>query len=262
MDTSRDSSVWRDMAVAFGDGVAFGVGMKLTQGSGRPAAAPEPEIDAAGDRLEAMERRLARIEQAPERVPAALPAPAPPAFYQKVLEAVVEALETRLRDQSAQWEKRMAELESRMAAESRALEQQDRAVITACQERIADVEAKWSDQVESLRRQIGEQDRVLENRLEATRRELVEVFSQAIEKHGAGASAVVEKKLGALVEARGREVNDLRRELTETERRVSDALDSIGRILREAADPGRKDIGVERRRAAKPWVNWAKSDTG
>ena len=31
MDKSRDSSVLRSLAVAFGDGLAFGVGMKLTQ---------------------------------------------------------------------------------------------------------------------------------------------------------------------------------------------------------------------------------------
>jgi len=250
MDSSRDSSVWRDMAVAFGDGVAFGVGMKLTQGSSRPAAAAtEPENDAFSGRLDAVEQRLARVEH----TPAVLPAPALPPFSQKVLEAVVEALETRLRDQSAQWEKRMADLESRLSSESRALEKQDRTIVAACQERIGDVQAQWSDQVEALRRQIAEQDRALESRIESTRRELVELLSQTAEKQAAGAGAVVEKKLSLLVEAKGREVNDLRHQLSETEHRVSDALDSIGRILREAA--GRKDIGIERRRAIRPWLS-------
>jgi chromosome segregation ATPase len=229
--------------------------MKLTQGSSRPPAAPaEPEDGTLNGRLDAVEQRLARVEQ----TPAVVPGPALPPFSQKVLEAVVEALEKRLRDQSTQWEKRMAELEARMSSENRALEKQDRTIIAACQERIGDVQAQWSEKIEGLRRQLAEQDRALESRIEATRRELVELLSQAAEKQAAGAGAVVEKKLSALVEAKGREVNDLRHQLSETEHRVSDALDSIGRILREAA--GRKDIGVERRRAIRPWMNWPGGD--
>ncbi len=231
MDTGRDSSVWRNLAVAFGDGLAFGVGMKLTHGSGRPAA--EPERGALGERLDAMEQRLARVE----KTPAALSAPAAPGFDQKVLEAVVEALETRLREQAAQWEKRMADLESRLAAEREALERQDRAVIAACQERIADVEAQWQDHLQVLRGQLAERNAALETRVVSMQRELAEELPLAVEKQVvAGAGAVVEKKLGALVEEKNREVAGLRRQLAETDRRVSEALDSIGRILREAAD--------------------------
>ena len=35
MQTSRDSSVWKSLAAAFGDGLAFGVGMKLSQNAAR-----------------------------------------------------------------------------------------------------------------------------------------------------------------------------------------------------------------------------------
>jgi small-conductance mechanosensitive channel len=213
--------------------LAFGVGMKLTHGSGRPPAAPELERGALGDRVDAMERRLARVEKAP----AALTAPAAPGFDQKVLEAVVEALEARLQEQAAQWEKRTADLESRMAAENKALDQQDRTVIAACQERIADVQAQWSDQLEGLRGQFAAQSAALETRVVSMQRELAEELPLAVEKQvTAGAGAIVEKKLGALVEEKNREVADLRRQLAETDRRVSEALDSIGRILRQAAD--------------------------
>src|SRR5260370_17622785 len=38
MQNSRDSSVWRTLAVAFGDGLAFGVGVTLTRSAARLAA--------------------------------------------------------------------------------------------------------------------------------------------------------------------------------------------------------------------------------
>ena len=41
METSRDSSVWRSLAVTFGGGLALGaVGMKLTQSALRPVETP------------------------------------------------------------------------------------------------------------------------------------------------------------------------------------------------------------------------------
>jgi len=35
MQNSRDLSLWRSLALAFGDGLAFGVGMKLSQNAVR-----------------------------------------------------------------------------------------------------------------------------------------------------------------------------------------------------------------------------------
>src|SRR5581483_4532982 len=68
MQSSRDSSIWRSLAVAFGDGVAFGVGVKLAQGVQRPAAgAPPAPVQPAVDwsRIDQIEQRIASIEQAP-----------------------------------------------------------------------------------------------------------------------------------------------------------------------------------------------------
>src|ERR1039458_7515550 len=45
MQSSRDSSVWKSLAVAFGDGLAFGVGVKLSQGAARhPETKPRPDV--------------------------------------------------------------------------------------------------------------------------------------------------------------------------------------------------------------------------
>ena len=67
MDTSRDSSVWRSLAVAFGDGLAFGVGMTLTQKAGRRGALPQTETRALPEHLQDLELRLAQVEKAPGR---------------------------------------------------------------------------------------------------------------------------------------------------------------------------------------------------
>jgi hypothetical protein len=129
MENSRDSSIWRSLAVAFGDGLAFGVGVKLTQSAARQAGAPlQPDISPIAGRLGQIEQRIERIERAPAAVSAAPAGPAPAGFDQKVLEAVVHALDARLHEQAGQVESRLTELEARIAIEFQSLHQEDRAL--------------------------------------------------------------------------------------------------------------------------------------
>ena len=121
MDSSRDSSVWRSLAVTFGGGLALGaVGMKLTQTAMRPAEAPpRPEPNTLTDRLSSMERRLEQMEHSPTPAPARTPAAASPqpsaTIDQKVLEAVIGAVDARLHEHAGQIDRRLADLEARMA---------------------------------------------------------------------------------------------------------------------------------------------------
>ena len=114
MQSSSDSSVWRSLAVAFGDGLAFGVGMKLTQNAARPngAAAP-PEPGPLAERVERLEQHLKRIERSPA------PAAADGALDQKVLDAIVNALEARLVEHSGQIDRRLADLDAKIAIEEK-----------------------------------------------------------------------------------------------------------------------------------------------
>src|ERR1035438_5583636 len=103
MESSRDSSVWRNLAVTFGGGLALGaVGMKLTQTALRPvefAPRPEPNLNPLTDRLARMERRLERVERAPAPPrPAAASHTAAAHIDQKVLEAVIGAVDARLHE--------------------------------------------------------------------------------------------------------------------------------------------------------------------
>lgn len=149
MQNSRDSSIWRSLAVAFGDGVAFGVGMKLTQSAARQPASSEPAgALLAGDRLEELEQRLTRLEQAP----AAPPPGASGSFDRKVMEAVVNALDARLNELSSQMERRLTEAQAKIALELKALNQQDHAVASEAGSRMEEVRAKCDEQLAAFRK--------------------------------------------------------------------------------------------------------------
>jgi hypothetical protein len=120
MASSRDSSVWKSLAVAFGDGLVFAAGMKLAQRSARPA-------------------------------PAAAPLPAPAAFDRKVLEAVVQAVDERLREHAEQVERRIAELEARMNQRDEAVASALEELRTLCRTRIAELREELTGPGEASR---------------------------------------------------------------------------------------------------------------
>jgi len=156
MQSSRDSSLWRSLAVAFGDGLAFGVGVKLTQAAGRqlsapaaPAAAP-PRADAGplADRIDQIEQNLKRIE----RVDRVAVAGSGAAVDQKVLEAIINALEARLAEYAGQVERRLADLDAKLAIELRSLDQQDHTMARQIAEDIAALQ----QQMLGVHREFGE----------------------------------------------------------------------------------------------------------
>lgn len=256
MQTTRDSSIWRSLAVAFGDGVAFAAGMKLTQAAQRPAAAPpgpetaplagllaqmekrlvsveqkpaaaprlaaappDPDIALLTTRLAEMERRLATVEQKP-------PAAAPP-FDQKVVEAVVHAVDERLREQADQVEHKLAALEAKIAADLKALRQQDHAIATAVENHLEVLQDHFVEQVEALRLQV-EADRA------AVRKEAAAAVAAA-------SVGVVEEMLSPLrMEAaeKDRQIAELRQRLEDSDASLMELLNGIGQLIHQAA--GRK----------------------
>jgi hypothetical protein len=225
MQTSRDSSIWRSLAVAFGDGLAFGVGMKLTQNAPpRPsgALALEPKAAPLSGRLEQLEQRLAQIEQTP---PAA-PAPAAP-FDQRVLEAVVHALDARLQEQASQVEQRLAEIESKVAAELQALRRQDDTLASAVGAHMEELQDHFIAQLEAVRQQ-AEQDRA------AMPREVASAVKAA-------SGAAIEESLApvrAEAAEKDREIADLRQKVEESDSAMLELLNGIGDLIQQAA--GRK----------------------
>ena len=165
MQPSRDSSIWRSLAIAFGDGLAFSVGMKLTQSALRPGgAAPAPNLTPLAERLDQLERRLAHAETVPVPPPAS---PAASSFDKKLLEAVVQAVDARLREHAGQVERRLGEIETQVTREIVALRDQDRTVVSAVEARLAELQADFAGKVDAVRAEVTQpRDREREAALE------------------------------------------------------------------------------------------------
>lgn len=244
MEHSRDSSVWRSLAVAFGDGLAFGVGMTLTQKAGRRGAAPDHEVAAPTGRLGELERRIEQCESRPARLDP------------KALEAVVRAVEQQLHERDAQW---AARLDCAVAAVRRDGE-----------EKIAALRKENADAATALRCDVVEDLRALEAQGVALHQEITAEIpklvdeqipaqiearaaemearlraeiGQAVERASAAASEAldnaVDHKLELLLgelERKDREIAELRRSVSAGNRITREMLAGIGRICRDAAE--------------------------
>jgi len=275
MESSRDSSVWRNLAVTFGGGLALGaVGMKLTQTALRPVEAPpRPEPNVVTDRLSVMERRLERVEQAPApaRPAAAAPAATATPMDQKVLEAVIGAVDARLHEHAGQVDRRLADMEARMAVMQSA-QQQDRqaneqirqeaaALRTAVQHDMRQVRESVTrtaagqqvaqTELQTLRQQHERIVDAAEQRFADMRQEYREGLAglrsemeQSIEARfvtaaAASAAAQMEEQLAPLraeVHQKEQELAELRQRLADSEKSVLDVVLAIGDVCRQAAD--------------------------
>jgi hypothetical protein len=195
MQSGRDSSLLRDLAVAFGDGLAFGVGMKLSRNRVRHSPTAIPEITPVRERIERLEQRLKAIERAQE--------PVCPAFDPAALEAVVDSLEARLNDYSTQVERRFAEMQSRLKLDLLALEEKNNTMVRSV---AGDIAALRSEMVAAHREFVQNVSRTLVGEVSfqvdtrVTRLEdalgarLAVAFERAVEAH-------VSSRLDALVAA-------------------------------------------------------------
>ena len=197
MENDRDSSIWRSLAVAFGDGLAFGVGMKLTQNVARQPGTPQSGAAPLADRFE-------RLEHTPIAAPEAASGPEPAGFARKVIETVVQAVDERLNEQAKQMERRLAELEAQIAETRNQL--------------VAEIVAVHN-RVEGAMRGFAESDRQL-------REEVRRVADRPPSFDGAAAEAVIEMNLAPL---RG-EIVEARRRLAEGDRTVAEILAVHNRV--------------------------------
>jgi hypothetical protein len=199
--------------------------------------------------LEQIEERIARIEQTP-----AAPSPVAAApFDRHVLEAVVKAVDERLREQSGQVERRIADLETKLALEVKSLSEQDEAVVSAveevqtwCDTRIAairdDVDhgmAAFRDQprdlpadfVQILEERVARQVRLLESQF----REEVRQLAGRVMPSGSSLDGRF-AEMRAELAAKNAEIAQLRRQVAESSSASRDLLMAIGQACRDAAE--------------------------
>ena len=192
MQNSREDSVWRTLAVAFGDGLAFGVGVNLTQNAVRLAAGKvHPDIKPLAERLCAIEHRIERA-----RAAGGLPAPA--------------AVDARVRELAAQMERGLAELEVKIKIQLEALHKQDRAMTEEFGEQMAVLRS----QVVTLHKEFaGTVSRLVEEQIEAGVTARLEPLEQrlreAMREEAGRVSAVVAAELDRRLESHDRNILEM-----------------------------------------------------
>jgi len=233
MRETGDSSVWKSLAVAFGDGLAFGVGVKLSQNAQRAALAPADNSTIL-NRLDWMEQRIRQIEAAPA---AAEPAPPAAAFDHSVLEAITAALDARLSEHTSQVERRLADMEARMLLDTKALEQQDRSLASRMEQDLATLKG----QVIALNREFAEQvGRIVAEQVSAQVAARTSGLEHSIRTHAMDAAddAVQERlaPMRAEVSRKEQELTELREHIAATDTTVFDFILAMGEMCRQAAE--------------------------
>ena len=218
--------------MAFGDGLAFGVGVKLTQ------------------------QAVRRDTPAPAVRPAAAPS-----LDQHVIESVAHALEARLNETVGQMERRLAEMEARTALELKAMDQRMGTVASGTEAGLNDLRSSVSNVLEAVERRTAErvaaldealgrfqtavpesvrrevEARValfegrLEERIRAAAEEASELARQSVETH-------LEDHVGPLRLHLGEQsgtLEELQRRSTQSDRTVLELLSGMGRLCEEAA---------------------------
>jgi uncharacterized coiled-coil protein SlyX len=182
MQNSREDSVWRTLAVAFGDGLAFGVGMNLTQNAVRLAAAKvNPELKPLTERLSAIENRIDRA-----RANGTLPSPA--------------AIDARVSELAARFDSSLAELEVKVKIQLDGLREHNRDL---AQDFGAQMEALRGQMItlhkefaETVSRLVEEQiEAGITARMEPIQQQLREMIREEAQRASAVVAAEIERRL-------------------------------------------------------------------
>ena len=250
MQSSRDSSVWRTLAVAFGDGLAFGVGVHLTQSAARRAIA-KPGPSEFHPRVTAIQPRIE------------LPGSS---------SAVLSLIDGRFREVGGQIDRRLAELEVKfqiaLSDLHSELDARDRSLSTGAESRIESLRAEVAALLAEQRQNSGAEMRALRGQMVTVHKEFAETLSRLVDDQisktiadrlqpveerlrqtvreevrtaaeTAAAQQSFDAKIQALHEeltAKDRQIADLRDLLEEHDRTVLDLVVSLGQSCLQAAE--------------------------
>lgn len=201
MQSRRDPSVLRSLALSFGEGLAFSVGMKLTQNAIRPAGAEPPDFGPIAARLEQIEQRIQKAERGRE----------PQQFDHNVIQAVVSAIETRLQEHSGQVERRLGELESAIAA----------GVQSTVLKRVEEQAAEFRAQAIDMHREFAGN--------------VARIVAEQVAIRAAEMEPAVHERVIAVVAPLRAELADLRARMAETEATMAEFVSAISQLCRNAA---------------------------
>jgi len=199
MEKSSQSSFLKSLALAFGDGLLFGVAMKLAQG---PSKSREDEMTDLGPLAE----RLRNVEDHTQKIDKEALAKFGEGLDGRVLEKVIVALEARLTEHVGQVDRRLAEIDAQVALDLKAVDTHTAAQTNAVEKAMQEVEAQVRDYVTAAQQtsaaQIAEVDQklsALHEALPAKFREIVEAVRQSMEARVALELTELENRVSARV---------------------------------------------------------------
>lgn len=224
--SSGDASLLRRLALAFGEGLVFSVGMKLTEDAIRPrdaaiAAGAGPELAPLAERLARIEKRLKEVDG--ERASAA-----PSQMDQKVIRVIVGAVEKHLEAHAIKVQQRIDELQASISAGA------DAATI----ERIGKETAAVRQQVQAMQRDVlGAVAQLIAREVAtqvAQRTAALEAKIQA--SVGSAVESAVQSSVDAAVAPLRAEVRDLRGRLSETDDTMAEFVSAISDTVRRTSE--------------------------
>jgi len=177
MERSQHSSFLKSLAVAFGDGLLFGVAVKLAQGPSRsrekemtdlgPLAERLRKVDDHTDHLTIVDREgLTKFSEGLDG---------------RVLEKVIVALEARLTEHVGQVDRRLAEIDAQVALDLKAVDTHTTAQSNAVEKAIQQIETQVRDYVSAAQLSSSEQIAGVDQKLSALQEALPAKFREIIE---------------------------------------------------------------------------------
>jgi hypothetical protein len=174
MEKSSQSSFLKNLALAFGDGLLFGVAMKLAQG---PSKSREDTMTDLGPLAE----RLRKVEDHTQTIDKNGLTKFGEGLDGRVLEKVIVALEARLTEHVGQVDRRLAEIDAQVALDLKAVDTHTAAQTSAVEQAIQQLEAQVRDYVASAQQSSAEQISGVDQKLSALQEALPAKFREIIE---------------------------------------------------------------------------------
>jgi uncharacterized protein YktB (UPF0637 family) len=248
MEKSNRFSILGSLAMAFGDGLLFGVAVKLVQGSTR---CREEQVTGLGRLAERLRKMEDQDRQAQTIDGEALMKPGE-GFDRRVLDKVIVALEARLTEHVGHVERRIAEMDAQVAIDLKAVLNHAASQNSAFDKAVQQIEAEVRASMEAVQRQGAEQVlgvdvklTALQDALPAKFREIVDAVRQAMEARLAlELQALAAPTQQALQQLEGK-LTTLREELPPKIRQIVEAVEAALDARMGAGDRVVASIGEE-----------------
>ncbi len=174
MEKSSQSSFLKNLAVAFGDGLLFGVAMKLAQGPSKTREDTMTDLGPLAERLRKVDDHIQTIDKDSL-------AKFGEGLDGRVLEKVIVALEARLTEHVGQVDRRLAEIDAQVALDLKAVDTHTAAQTNAVEKAIQTIEGQVREYVTAAQQSSADQISGVDQKLSALQEALPAKFREIIE---------------------------------------------------------------------------------